>query len=140
MEEELTKEVVRMHSNYKNILSARIGDCVTSIGNYAFSGCSSLTSCTIGSGVTSIGSDAFSNCKSLSSIEIPNSVTSIGNYAFLYCSGLTSITVNAVTPPKLGGNAFAASSCPIYVPADSLNDYKTARGWSTYASRIRPLN
>lgn len=140
VEEELTKEVVRMHSNYKNILSARIGDCVTSIGSYAFSGCSSLTSCTIGSGVTSIGSDAFSNCKSLSSIEIPNSVTSIGNYAFHYCSDLASITVNAVIPPKLGSNAFSASSCPIYVPADSLNDYKTARGWSTYASRIRPLN
>lgn len=116
-DEELTQEVVRMHSNYKNILSARIGDCVTSIGNYSFSGCSSLTSCTIGSGVTSIGSDAFSNC-----------------------SDLASITVNAVTPPKLGSNVFAASSCPIYVPTYSLNDYKTARGWSTYASRIRPLN
>ena len=162
-DEELTKEVVRMHSNYKNILSARIGDCVTSIGSSAFIGCSSLTSCTIGSGVTSIGSNAFSNCKSLSSIDIPdsvisisdgafenctslssitipNSVTRIGLYAFNNCTKLTSITVNAVTPPKLGSNAFHASNCPIYVPADSLNDYKIATGWSTYASRIRPLN
>ena len=95
---------------------------------------------TIPNSVTSIGNEAFRYCKSLTSVSIGNSVTSIGNYAFHYCSDLASITVNAVTPPKLGSNAFAASNCPIYVPADSLNDYKTAIGWSTYASRIRPLN
>ena len=109
VEEELTKEVVRMHSNYKNMLSARIGDCVTSIGNYAFSGCSSLTSITIPNSVTSIGSDAFSNCKSLSSIEIPNSVTSIGIRTFNYCTNLTSITIpNSVT--SIGSSAFSNCS------------------------------
>ncbi len=70
-----------------------IPDSVTSIGNYAFAWCSSLTSITIPNGVTSIGEDAFEYCSSLTSITIPDSITSIGNYAFYNCSSLTSITI-----------------------------------------------
>ena len=66
---------------------------VTSIGNSAFSGCSSLTSITIPTGVTSIGDAAFSSCSGLTSIAIPDSVMSIGNYAFENCSRLMSITI-----------------------------------------------
>ena len=53
------------------------GKKVTSIGGYAFDGCSSLTIITIPEGVTSIGRNAFYNCKSLTSITIPEGVTSI---------------------------------------------------------------
>ena len=71
---------------------------VTSIGDYAFSGCSGLTSVTIGNSVTSIGSYAFNGCSGLTSVTIPNSVTSIGEKAFYNCSGLTSVTIpNSVT-------------------------------------------
>ena len=68
---------------------------VTSIGDYAFYNCSSLTSIQIPNRVTSIGVSAFSNCESLTSIEIPNSVTSIDVSAFCSCDNLTSIVVNA---------------------------------------------
>ena len=61
---------------------------VTSIGNSAFSWCSSLASITIPEGVTSIGESAFLQCSSLVSITIPHSVTSIGDYAFLSCWNL----------------------------------------------------
>ena len=78
---------------------------VTSIGSFAFSGCTSLTSATIPDSVTSIGSDAFSDCTSLTSITIPDSVKSIGYGAFMYCDSLTSVIIgNGVT--SIGGSAF----------------------------------
>ena len=78
---------------------------VTSIGDSAFSFCSSLTSITIPDSVTSIGESAFHSCSRLTSITIPNSVTSIGSYAFRNCTSLTSITIpNSVT--SIGSFAF----------------------------------
>ena len=78
---------------------------VTSIGDYAFQDCSSLTSVTIPNSVTSIGNYAFAGCSGLTSIAIPNSVTSIGGLAFYFCTGLTSIAIpNSVT--SIGNSAF----------------------------------
>ena len=71
--------------------SYTIPDSVTSIGNAAFFGCTSLTSVTIPNSVTGIGDKTFSNCTSLTSVTIPNSVTSIGRNAYLYCSSLTDV-------------------------------------------------
>ena len=51
------------------------------------------TTYTIPEGVTSIGESAFRGCSSLTSIEVPSSVTSIGDYAFAFCSHLEDITI-----------------------------------------------
>jgi hypothetical protein len=132
-----SSEIVIDEINKTNLVSVELGDCVTSIGWMAFGDCRSLTSVTIPDSVTSIGNQAFLQCTGLTSIVIPNSVTSIGDDAFYECNGLTSITVNAITPPTLINGAFdETNNCPIYVPCESVNAYKSAEEWSNYADRI----
>ena len=125
-----------------SLTSIDIPDSVTSIGSQAFLSCNSITSCTIGSGITSIGNDAFEYCTSLTSIDIPDSVTSIGGSAFYGCRSLASITVNATTPPTLVDmSAFGdTDNCPIYVPSASVDTYKSATNWSSYANRIEAIS
>ena len=115
---------------------------VTTLGRGAFSDCTALTSVNIPDGVPSIGYSTFSNCKLLTSLTIPNSVTSIGQNAFSGCSGLTSVTVRAATPPTLPSGGFngTPSSLVIYVPAESVDAYKAASGWSTYANQIQEIS
>ena len=75
------------------IKSVVLPNSVTSIGDRAFSGCTSLTSVTIPNSVTSIGDRAFSGCASLTSVTIPNSVISIGDRAFSGCTKLIHVTL-----------------------------------------------
>ena len=102
----------------QNIKSYIIPDSVTSIGNGAFSGCSSLSSIVIPDSVTSIGEWAFSDCSSLFNIVIPNSVTSIGDWAYGGCSSLSSIVIpESVT--SIGDRAFSdcISQSKIVIPS-----------------------
>ena len=107
------------------LTSVTIGNSVTSIGDYAFNGCSGLTSITLPNRLTSIGNSAFNGCSGLTSVTIPNSVTSIGEFAFRGCSGLTSVTIpTGVT--SIGEAAFSYCS--------SLTSINVASGNTHYSS------
>ena len=103
-------------SGCSGLTSVTIPNSVTSIGYWAFYDCRSLTSVTIPNSFTSIGKSAFYGCSGLTSVTIPNSVTSIGNYAFSFCTGLTSVTIpNSVT--SIGDHAFyncSGLTSPLY--------------------------
>lgn len=114
----------------KDIKEIVIGDGVTSIGDCAFLGCSSLTSIEIPDGVTSIGMSVFDSCSSLTSIEIPVGVTSLKDFVFYGCSSLTSITMpEGLT--SIGGGAFQSCSSltSIAIPAGV-----TSIGYSAFES------
>jgi hypothetical protein len=79
---------------------------VTSLGDYAFWNCTSLTGVTLPNGITNVGEEAFEGCTGLTSVTIPNSVTSIGEYAFAGCSGLTGCYFLGNAPQLESQNVF----------------------------------
>ena len=100
-----------------SLTSVMIPDSVTSIGDYAFEGCDSLTSVMIPDSVTSIGSSAFYNCSSLTSVVIPDSVTSIGGWAFYNCSSLESVVIpDSVTSIGRGAFRYCSSLTKVIIP------------------------
>lgn len=125
----------------KNMTSCRLPNNIDKIPSRCFYDCFSLTSITIPYSVTEISYDAFYYCSSLENISIPSNVTSIGHRALRNCSGLISITVEATTPPTLGADKVfdGTNDCPIYVPTESVDAYKSATNWSEYASRIQAI-
>jgi hypothetical protein len=97
----------------------------------------------IGNNVSSIGDYAFSSCRSLTSINLPANLSSIGGSAFRSCRSILKYVFNRTTPPTLANkNAFYSinSICKIYVPNASVNAYKSATNWNTYADYIYPMS
>ena len=111
-----------------------IPDSVTSIGEWAFFNCTSLTSVTIPDSVTSIERDAFSRCTSLTSVTIPDSVTSIGSWAFEDCTDLERVYFLG-DAPAIGSYAFQAKVPFLYtyenIPGLTLYYIEGKTGWTT---------
>ncbi len=125
------------------LTSVTIGNSVTSIGGSAFKDCTGLTSITIPDSVTTIGTGVFQGCISLTSVTIGNSVGEIGGTAFYNCSNLMSIISLNTTPPTIrSSNTFSnvPVSCSIYVPAESVDLYKSAQYWSSRAAYIQAIS
>ena len=116
-----------LYLNDTEVTNLEIPNSVTSIGNYAFSGCSGLTNLSIPNSVTSIGQQAFSGCSGLTNLTIGNSVTTIGDWTFSGCSGLTSVEIpNSVT--SIGWAAFSGCSGLTSVTVTSGNTSYDSRG------------
>ena len=124
----------------QSVESYVIPSSVTSIGNSAFSCCSSLSEVVIPSSVNSIGNSAFSCCSSLSKVVIPTSVTSIGHNVFQGCSSLSEIVIpSSVT--SIGNSAFSGCSSlsKIVIPTSvtSIGDW-TFSGCSSLSEIVIP--
>ncbi|MDR2671749.1 MAG: leucine-rich repeat domain-containing protein, partial [Coriobacteriales bacterium] len=90
----------------KTDLSYTIPNSVTSIDDWAFYYCTTLTSVIIPDSVTSIGFGAFEYCTSLTSVTIGNSVESIGYSAFWACTSLTTLTFKGSEAPLLNSSMY----------------------------------
>lgn len=110
---------------------------VTSIGNKAFYGCSSLTSIDLPDGLISIGWQAFHDCSSLTSIDLPDGLTSIGEEAFWGCSSLDRIYLRGERPFTYNPNScLFGYNRAIIVSESAIDTYCTAEGWSDNAQYI----
>lgn len=149
---EFVNEVAdKLFMNGFHIESVKMPGVVNSIGKFAFQQCTKLTEVTLSESLASIGDYAFRECSSLASIVIPAGVKSIGSWAFFDCTGIEQVYCHATAPPTVGYAAFKRSDnnpnavgaqmplpldCKIYVPAQSVEAYKSAAGWSDYATNI----
>lgn len=121
-----------------SLTSITIPNSVTSIGWSGFQGCYGLTSITIPSSVTSLAFGAFYGCTGLTSITIPSSVTSIGDAAFSNCTNLSSVTVENPIPVSLLSRTFLgiASPATLYVPAGTTEAYQAAAEWKNFTNLV----
>ena len=88
-------------------------------------------------GITSIGKYAFYGCSGLTKLTLSHSVTSIGNSAFEDCIGLEKVTSFAEIPPVCSSNVFDGVNkinCELIVPIVSVVAYKQARGWNEFSN------
>ena len=126
-----------------SLTSINLPASVSSMESNVFQACHSLTSINLPANLSSIKSYTFRNCFSLTSIVIPESVSSIGSRAFEGCYSILKYVFNRTTPPTLANkDAFGNinSIAKIYVPDESVEAYKNATNWVTYADYIYPIS
>ena len=102
---------------------------------------SGMTKCVFPEGVKVIRPYTIWKNSLLNEIVLPASLTYINISAITECKNLSSIVLLGTTPPGATNNSFFSNTnnCPIYVPAASVEAYKSAQYWSAYAERILPM-
>ena len=106
---------------------------VTEIGNYAFRDETALILTVLPANLQTLSEGCFYNCR-FTSVTIPSTVQSIGQFTFWECYNLQTVTVEAMTPPALGSNAFWINNLQeIRVPQAALADYQNS-DWREYYS------
>jgi len=118
---------------------------ITAIGVGAFSNRDDISEVVIHEGVTDIESDAYAYCHNLRKVELPSTIQHLGSCAFYRY--VSEVTIKATTPPTIEERVFhdirndrpSVDRFVIYVPANSLESYKTAEGWDQYADYIKAI-
>lgn len=129
-------------------LGVKVSDIATTdasgIYGFVFFGCSALTSIEFeeGSLLEDLGYKHFWNCPNLKKLVIPASVTKIGDQLFNTTCALEELYVYAAVPPTLGTDAlkYLPTTCKIYIPEGTYDDYADALGWMSYFDQLIEMN
>lgn len=113
---------------------------LNSIGEMAFKNCDKLTFLSLPNNLIGISSSVFSGCHNVRAIYIPEKVTSIGGSAFAYQDSLREVHVRHITPLEFTKNPFSESPIDslttLYVPSGTIEAYKAANIWNTFANIV----
>ena len=109
---------------------------ITSIGTYAFNGCTSLALSTLPAGITSIGDRGFYGCTSLALSTLPAGITGIGSYAFYGCAGLTAITFLGTPSGVISPTAFYICNNLLVIRVPWASGAKTGAPWGATKATI----
>lgn len=133
-----TVKAIDYYSFYdcNSLRSVVIPNSITIIEGGVFHHCSNLRKIKIPDNVTEIKADAFSYC-ALDSVIFPSSANTIGTNAFYNNPGIVYIKCQQPTPPILPNDIFYSTDktkAELVVPFWSVNMYKQANIWSSFAS------
>ena len=146
LSEDITTIPAYAFLGYKNLRGIVNHPNLTSIGACAYNTTSITRIENLGSITAILGGNTveatFGNCASLSFVRLPATLTSIGRQAFYACKALETFICEAAVPPSLDSTAFSSTNSTfiIFVPDESVEAYKTATNWSSFASRIYPMS
>ncbi len=132
-----------MFQDNTNLQNIRIPESLTStISPYTFDNCASLLSASL-ENTSGFNTNAFSACRSLTEFVIGYRVNSFGtSSAFAGCISLKKIIILKVEVPTLSNtNTFSINAaCKMYIPDASLDNYKAASNWVTFANYMYPIS
>lgn len=128
-----------------NIKSIEFSEGLMSIGEYAFKS-NSFEKVTLPESLLYMELGAFANCSVLQEISLPSTLIALGGFTFRYCGMLNDIYCYAKIPPIANDTDFGViynndrwiadkapgpdlDECRLYVPAESVELYKSAPGW-----------
>lgn len=114
---------------------------ITKFDNYCFASNNKLRELHLNQAKASYGQYCFNKCLELAILEFPAGTISLGNYCCADSPALVSVFMLDEAPPVCGTLAFRGTRIDdgtgrIYVPAKSVEAYRSAQNWSVYASRI----
>ena len=130
-----------------NLMHIDLPTSIKSIGEAAFHNCRYLSSITLNEGLESIEQQAFWGCPTLKEVSLPSTLKSLKQKVFYNSKALSKVISKALVPPIVekdlltGTDNYNASIIPnatLYVPAESLEAYKTAAAWKDFG-QILPI-
>jgi len=116
---------------------------VQTIAYSAFYNCKQLAEIKFAEGLMSLGGESFRGCTALTEIDLPGTLCSVNSQAFYGCTNIKKVISRAVVPPTHSNYSSILNGCDmtdvkLYVPAMSIDKYRTESGWKTFYT-ILPL-